>query len=170
MRRLAALDIGSNTVHVLVADEEEGRLTEVGHHVEMPELGMEVQRTGKIGHRGRRRALQALRRVMKKAHDLGYEHLVAGATQAVREAADGEKLLAEASAALGVNGKLCLWRTLEMLAPSDRSEIGRRLSDFDFKRLIGRAERQLGRLEKQRLAASREAFKSGRRPRQKPAR
>ena len=71
---------------------------------------------------------------------------------------------------LGVNGKLCLWRTLEMLAPSDRSEIGRRLSDFDFKRLIGRAERQLGRLEKQRLAASREAFKSGRRPRQKPAR
>jgi exopolyphosphatase/guanosine-5'-triphosphate,3'-diphosphate pyrophosphatase len=106
VRRLAAVDIGSNTVHVLVADEEEGRLTDVGHHVEMPELGMEVQRIGKIGHRGRRRALQALERVMKKARDLGYEHLVAGATQAVREAADGEKLLAEASAALDVPVRL----------------------------------------------------------------
>jgi exopolyphosphatase / guanosine-5'-triphosphate,3'-diphosphate pyrophosphatase len=93
VRRLAAVDIGSNTVHVLVADEEEGRLTD-------------VQRTGKIGHRGRRRPLQALERVMKKARELGYEHLVAGATQAVREAADGEHLLAEASAALDVPVRL----------------------------------------------------------------
>lgn len=106
MRRLAAVDIGSNTVHVLVADEEDGRLTDVGHHVEMPELGRDVERTGRIGRHGRRRALQALDRVIKKARELGYEQLVAGATQAVREAADGEKLLAEASALLDVPVRL----------------------------------------------------------------
>ena len=37
--RLAAVDIGSNTVHVLVADVVRGQLVDVAHYVEMPELG-----------------------------------------------------------------------------------------------------------------------------------
>jgi len=100
------VDIGSNTVHALVVDADGGVLTDVAHHVEMPELGAEVERTGRIGHHRRRRALQALRRVIKAAAGHGYEHLVAGATQAVRAAADGQKLLAEASAQLGVPVRL----------------------------------------------------------------
>ena len=41
--RLAAVDIGSNTVHALVADvDDHGDLYEVGHHLEMPELGARV--------------------------------------------------------------------------------------------------------------------------------
>ena len=51
--RLAALDIGSNTVHVLVADVVRGRLEEVAHYVEMPELGPQVARSGAIGSRAR---------------------------------------------------------------------------------------------------------------------
>ena len=47
--RLAAVDIGSNTVHALVADVVKGRLEEVAHYVEMPELGAQVARTGYIG-------------------------------------------------------------------------------------------------------------------------
>src|SRR2546430_2444396 len=35
--RLAALDIGSNTVHILVADVVRGRLEEDARYVEMPE-------------------------------------------------------------------------------------------------------------------------------------
>jgi exopolyphosphatase/guanosine-5'-triphosphate,3'-diphosphate pyrophosphatase len=106
VRRLAAVDIGSNTVHALVVDEERGVLTDVAHHVEMPELGAVVQRTGKLGKHARRRALDALQRVMRHALEHGFEHLVAGATQAVRQAADGEKLLAEASEQLGVPVRL----------------------------------------------------------------
>jgi len=100
------VDIGSNTVHALVVDEENGLLTDVAHHVEMPELGAVVQRTGRLGQRARRRALQALERVIAKAREAGFEHLVAGATQAVRQAADGHELLDEASTQLGVPVRL----------------------------------------------------------------
>ena len=97
-RRLAAVDIGSNTVHVLVADLVDGQLRDVDHFVEMPELGAEVQRTGRIGWRKRRQALAALRKVIGQARRLGYEHLVAGATEAVRRAADGDRLRDDAAA------------------------------------------------------------------------
>ena len=50
--RLAAVDIGSNTVHVLVADVVRDKLVDVAHYVEMPELGATVARTGRIGNRG----------------------------------------------------------------------------------------------------------------------
>ena len=48
-RRLAAVDVGSNTIHALVAGAHEGRIDDVAHFVEMPELGAEVDRTGRIG-------------------------------------------------------------------------------------------------------------------------
>src|SRR6202165_300810 len=44
--RLAAVDIGSNTVHVLVADVVRGKLEDVAHYVEMPELGPQVEAIG----------------------------------------------------------------------------------------------------------------------------
>ena len=46
--RLAAVDIGSNTVHALVADVVRGQLRDVAHYVEMPELGSHVAKTGSI--------------------------------------------------------------------------------------------------------------------------
>ena len=55
MGRLAAVDIGSNTVHALVADWDGERLTDVASHVEMPALGREVARTGAVGPAARRR-------------------------------------------------------------------------------------------------------------------
>jgi exopolyphosphatase/guanosine-5'-triphosphate,3'-diphosphate pyrophosphatase len=101
-RRLAAVDIGSNTVHALVAEAEDGQLRDIAHFVEMPELSAEVDRTGRIGWRKRRQALSALRKVMRQSRKLGYEHLVAGATAAVRKASDGPKLTEEAGRHLGV--------------------------------------------------------------------
>ena len=110
MRRVAAVDIGSNTVHALVADAEEHdegwRLHDVDHFVEMPELGATVDRTGSIGTAQRRTAVRALTRVVEQARGLGYDALVAGATAAVRRASDGSTLLAEASEAIGVPVRL----------------------------------------------------------------
>lgn len=106
MRRLAAVDIGSNTVHALVADEDGGRLTDVAHYVEMPELGAQVARTGRIGARKQREALAALASVVARAGAHDFEELVAGATAAVRRAADGTELLERASAQLGTPVRL----------------------------------------------------------------
>jgi exopolyphosphatase/guanosine-5'-triphosphate,3'-diphosphate pyrophosphatase len=99
--RLAALDIGSNTVHVLVADVVRGKLEDVAHHVEMPELGPTVSRTGAIGSRGAV-ALRAVRKVLAAARKHGYDELIASATEAIRQARDGAAFVRQASAILGV--------------------------------------------------------------------
>jgi hypothetical protein len=52
---------------------------------------------------------------------------------------------------MGITGKLQLWGALREL-------FGPRLGDFDFERLIARAESQRDRVEERRLAAAREAF------------
>jgi hypothetical protein len=55
--------------------------------------------------------------------------------------------------ALGVRGKLALWRTLELLVPN-RPELKR----FELSHLIARAQRQLDEIEAYRLQAAAEAL------------
>jgi exopolyphosphatase/guanosine-5'-triphosphate,3'-diphosphate pyrophosphatase len=98
--RLAAVDVGSNTVHALVADVVRGKLEDVAHYVEEPGLGATVARTGSIGSRSRV-AIRALRHVVAQARAHGFEVLLAGATQAVREASDREAFVLEAGQAIG---------------------------------------------------------------------
>lgn len=105
-RRLASVDVGSNTVHALVADVLDGRLADVGQFVEMPELGAEVDRTGTIGPVKTAEAIAALERVLTPARQLGFERLVGGATAAVRRAADRDAFLEQVSAAIGVPVRL----------------------------------------------------------------
>jgi hypothetical protein len=52
---------------------------------------------------------------------------------------------------MGITGKLELWSAL-------REIFGPRLAEFDFERLIERAERQRDGVEQKRLTAAREAF------------
>src|SRR5689334_1257610 len=99
--RLAALDVGSNTVHVLVADVVRGKLDEVAHYVEMPELGPAVARTGAIGSRAKI-GLRAIRKVYREARSHGFDTLIAGATQGTRQASDGAAFVRQASEILGV--------------------------------------------------------------------
>jgi len=87
-------------VHVLVADVVRGRLEDVAHYVEMPELGAHVARTGAIGARAKP-AIRALNAVVAKARTHGYELLIAGATEAVRQATDREAFVREAGEAIG---------------------------------------------------------------------
>ena len=98
--RLAAVDIGSNTVHILVADVVRGKLVDVAHYVEMPELGAQVAKRGAIGSKARV-ALRALRKVVAEAATHHYDHLIACATEAVREARDGRAFVKQASEAVG---------------------------------------------------------------------
>src|SRR3977135_2032146 len=98
--RLAAVDIGSNTVHSLVADVVRGKLVDVAHYVEMPELGSQVARTGEIGKRAST-AIRALRSVVARARTHGFDVLIAGATAAVRQAREGAEFARAAGEAIG---------------------------------------------------------------------
>ena len=126
--RLAAVDIGSNTVHVLVADVVRGRLEDVAHYVEMPELGAQVAKTGAIGPRAKP-AIRALRSVIARARTHGYELLIAGATEAVRQASDREEFARQAGEAIGAQVHII---------PADRE------AELSF---LGVASRHAGRRE-----------------------
>ena len=99
--RLAALDIGSNTVHILVADVVRGKLVDVAHYLEEPELGPQVAKRGAIGSKARV-VLRALRKVVTEAKAHGYDLLLACATEAVREARDGPAFVKQAGEVIGV--------------------------------------------------------------------
>ena len=99
--RLAAVDIGSNTVQALVADAGAGGLTEVARHIETPALGVEVDRQGEIGERTDE-ALAAIQRVVELAARSAPERWAAAATAAVRRARDRERFVRLASRACGV--------------------------------------------------------------------
>src|SRR5256885_14167542 len=98
--RLAALDVGSNTVHVLVADVVRGKLEDVAHYVEMPELGPQVARSGVIGSRAPA-ALRAIRKVIGQARSYGYVELLGSGTQRFRQASVGAAFVRQARAVLG---------------------------------------------------------------------
>ena len=132
--RLAALDVGSNTVHVLVADVLRGKLEDVAHYVEMPELGPQVARSGVIGSRAPA-ALRAIRKVIGQARSHGYDELLACATQAVRQASDGAAFVRQASAVLGVPVRIVSARreaALSFLGAASRHAVRREWALVDL--------------------------------------
>src|SRR5437868_651358 len=66
----------------------------------MPELGPQVAKSGVIGSRAGV-ALRALRRVIEQAKAHEFEHLIACATEAVRQASDGAAFVRQASRVIG---------------------------------------------------------------------
>lgn len=101
-QRIAAVDIGSNTAHVLVASVEAGQLIELCHYVEMTDLGSQVDRTGSIGATKCLQLVEALERVVMNARKHRYQRLVAGATAVMRTARDAATVLQRASSILSV--------------------------------------------------------------------
>ncbi len=88
-RRVAAVDIGTNSTRLLVADVDAGRLSEVERLLTITRLGHEVDRTGLLHQAATGRVHRTLTRYAHCARTLGAELVLATATSAVRDAADG---------------------------------------------------------------------------------
>ncbi len=100
MTRLAALDLGSNSFHLLVADTRpRGRIKRVRTRKLTIRLGEPVSRTGKLGEEAYQRAVDAFASLVAIADDEGAEQIIAVATEALRVAEDGaafrEQMLAD---------------------------------------------------------------------------
>jgi exopolyphosphatase/guanosine-5'-triphosphate,3'-diphosphate pyrophosphatase len=99
MTRLAAVDLGSNSFHLLVADElAAGRLRRVTTCKLTLRLAEPVARTGKLGRDGRQRAVAAFADLIRQARRAGAQQVVAVATEALRQASDGARLREEFAA------------------------------------------------------------------------
>jgi exopolyphosphatase/guanosine-5'-triphosphate,3'-diphosphate pyrophosphatase len=92
--RLGVLDVGSNTVHLLVVDAHVGSHPDpVRSHKTELRLSELIQPDGSIGEAGRELLIRAVAEAAAAAQEEQVEDLVAFATSAVRDASDGAEAI-----------------------------------------------------------------------------
>ena len=102
--RLGVLDVGSNTVHLLVVDAHPGSHPDpVRSHKTELRLAELIGEDGRLGTSGRDLLVKAVDDAAAAAREEEVEDLVAFATSAVREAADGAEVLEQVRARTGVD-------------------------------------------------------------------
>src|SRR5437016_4370573 len=95
--RLAAIDIGTNSIRLVVAEvQPDGTYRVLDEDREMTRLGRGLYRDGRLGDAPMQQSLQALGRMKAIADGFGVAELRAIATAAVREAANGRDFVSEA--------------------------------------------------------------------------
>ena len=93
--RRAAIDIGTVTTRLLVADvTPAGRITEVVRHTRVTHLGEGLQATGHLSPQGMGRVAVAVGDYMAEVATLHVDEVVSVATSAARDARNGGELLA----------------------------------------------------------------------------
>src|SRR5215470_9783912 len=94
--RLGVLDVGSNTVHLLVVDAYPGArpLPAFSHKVELELLAAHLDPDNKLSAAGEERLTSAVAEAMLIAEDKGVEDFISCATSAIREAVNGDEVLA----------------------------------------------------------------------------
>lgn len=104
MTRVAAIDCGTNSIRLLVADvdREAGTLVDLDRRMEVVRLGQGVDRTGRIAPEALARTLDAARRYDAVCRELGVEAVRFVATSASRDAENRADFVDGVRAALGV--------------------------------------------------------------------
>ncbi|WP_328411981.1 Ppx/GppA family phosphatase [Streptomyces violaceus] len=101
--RLGVLDVGSNTVHLLVVDAHPGACPLPAHsHKAELRLAQLLDDDGAIGPQGVDRLVSVVQEALQAAEDKGVEDLLTFATSAVREARNADDVLARVRAETGV--------------------------------------------------------------------
>ena len=104
--RVAAVDLGTNTTRLLVADVEDGRVQEVVRREEITRLGESVDRRRILLPTAIARVRNVLVDYRREAESLGAERVLAVGTSAVRDADNGEAFLGEVEWSYGFTTRL----------------------------------------------------------------
>jgi exopolyphosphatase / guanosine-5'-triphosphate,3'-diphosphate pyrophosphatase len=93
--RIAAIDIGSNSIQQIIADVSAGGVIRVVDEMKAaPRLGAGLHRSGELAEDAIDRAVETLTRMATLARKMGAKRIEAVATSAVREAANASAFLA----------------------------------------------------------------------------
>lgn len=104
MTRYAAIDVGTNTIRLLVADAEDTRTFRLVFQDQViTRLGERLQETGVLAVGAVERTITVLRRFAKKAKEMGAKEVVAVATSAAREAKNQREFLDRARRDAGLD-------------------------------------------------------------------
>jgi exopolyphosphatase / guanosine-5'-triphosphate,3'-diphosphate pyrophosphatase len=102
-RRFAAIDIGTNTILLLVAEIPlNGAFSVLEDLAEITRLGEGVDRTRRIGPKGEERSLAVLKGYLRRCEDLGVGEIAAVGTSALRDARNAEIFKARLRRELGL--------------------------------------------------------------------
>jgi exopolyphosphatase / guanosine-5'-triphosphate,3'-diphosphate pyrophosphatase len=97
--RVAAIDVGSNTILLLIAERDSAAgLTVIGESEDQPRLGAGLTATGRLSQAAMARSLATLTTMLELCRAHGVSRIDAVATAAVREAENGEDFVQQARA------------------------------------------------------------------------
>ena len=102
----AAIDIGSNTIEVLVARCLPGDLEIIDHQTTMARLGESVDESGEISGEKLKTALDAVRKYRELAEKHGARDIFAVATEAMREARNSQDFMEAVKRETGIEVQL----------------------------------------------------------------
>jgi exopolyphosphatase / guanosine-5'-triphosphate,3'-diphosphate pyrophosphatase len=106
MPRVAAIDLGTNSTRLLVADVENGRITDLERDMRVTRLGEGVDDRRRLLPVPVARVRNVLSDYRRRLESLGAERTLAIATSAVRDAENGEAFLGEIEWSYGFSTRL----------------------------------------------------------------
>lgn len=103
-RRLATIDLGTNSLLMLIAERDEtGNLTVLHDELQTPRIGEGLRQTGKISQAAIERASAVLHQYALKARSLEVEKTLVTTTSAMREATNQQEALQALQTASGLD-------------------------------------------------------------------
>ena len=116
MAKIAAVDIGTNTALLLVAEvTKQNEIIPIAQEEKIVRLGQGVDRNKYLNSEAIGRTLMAIREQVKIAENLGAEKILISGTSAVRDAANREILLSEIENNFGI--------TMQVLSGDEEAEL-----------------------------------------------
>src|SRR2546429_8874581 len=106
MGRVAAVDLGTNSKRLLVADVDDGRISDLARETRITRLGEGVDERRRLLPGPIARVRNVLTDFRRSAESLGAERTLAIATSAVRDAENGEAFLGEVEWSYGFATRL----------------------------------------------------------------
>jgi exopolyphosphatase/guanosine-5'-triphosphate,3'-diphosphate pyrophosphatase len=113
--RVGIVDVGANTVRLLVAGLEDGELLSLDEERAELALGEEIERSGRIGPKKLACAAEAVATQVRRARKLGASAVDVLVTSPGRQAANGSELVSAIAAATQVPTRV--------LSPEEESEL-----------------------------------------------
>jgi exopolyphosphatase/guanosine-5'-triphosphate,3'-diphosphate pyrophosphatase len=130
--RVAAIDVGTNTALLTIADVDSGRAVAVEERAEIVRLGEGLDGSGRLSPPAIARTWAVLDDYAARIAALGCTRVSAVATEAVRKASNGSDFLAGANARLGPVGG-----TLEVIDGEREARLSWRAVQASFPSLVG---------------------------------
>jgi exopolyphosphatase/guanosine-5'-triphosphate,3'-diphosphate pyrophosphatase len=106
MKRVAVVDIGSNSTRLLIADVDEHGATQIERRTNVTRLGDGVDQTGRLSDDAMSRVDSVLSDYRKLIDEHGVETVIGLLTSAVRDAANGDAFLARVRDVHGIDARV----------------------------------------------------------------